>query len=274
MTEWDFPRRAVLGLDAAWTATEPSGVALAIEREGGWRLAAAEASYEHFLGRAGGVAPGEARPRGSKPDAAALVEAARKIGGRTPNLVAVDMPLSRHPIVGRRRCDDEVSRAFGKKGAAVHSPGAARPGKLSDDLRQAFEALDFGLCVKPPARGLSEVYPHAALVEFLQAPRRLEYKAAKTSRYWPPLSATERREKLRLVWARIVEAMERRIAGVAESLPLPAPGVRGWRLKAYEDKLDAIVCCAVGIAALDGEAKAYGQEDAAIWVPVGESAMP
>ena len=55
------------------------------------------------------------------------------------------------------------------------------------------------------------------------------------SRYWPELSAAERHVKLRTIWARIVEAMERRIAGVAAALPVPAPGIRGWRLKAYED---------------------------------------
>ena len=267
-------RRAVLGIDAAWTETEPSGVALAVEREGGWRLAAVGASYDHFLARATGVAPGEARPRGSEPDAAALIDAVHRMCGRTPDVVAVDMPLARHPIVGRRCCDDEVTRAYGAKGAAVLSPSAARPGALSDRLREAFEALDDGLCVKPPARGLIEVYPHAALIEFLRAPRRLEYKAGKIGRDWPSLSDSERQDKLRAVWARIVETVARRIAGVAEALPLPAPDLRGWRLKAYEDKLDAIVCCAVGVAALDGEAKAYGQEDAAIWVPVGESAMP
>jgi hypothetical protein len=41
--------RAVLGIDAAWTATEPSGVALAIEGRGGrWRLVAVEACYWRF----------------------------------------------------------------------------------------------------------------------------------------------------------------------------------------------------------------------------------
>jgi len=174
-----------------------------------------------------------------------------------------------HPIVGRRRCDDEVSRAYGAKGAAVHSPSAVRPGALSDDLREAFGVVGYGLCVKPPARGLIEVYPHAALIEFLRAPRRLEYKAGRIGLYWPSLSDSERQDKLRAVWARVVEAMARRIAGVGEALPLPAPDLRGWRLKAYEDKLDALVCCAVGIAGLDGEAIAHGDADAAIWVPVG-----
>ena len=59
--------RAVLGLDAAWTETEPSGVALAIEAETGWRLVAVEASYEAFLARARGDARGGGRPRGCGP---------------------------------------------------------------------------------------------------------------------------------------------------------------------------------------------------------------
>jgi hypothetical protein len=38
--------RAVLGIDAAWTITQPSGVALAVERSNGWRMIAAAASYQ------------------------------------------------------------------------------------------------------------------------------------------------------------------------------------------------------------------------------------
>jgi len=55
---------------------------------------------------------------------------------------------------------------------------------------------------------------------------------------------------------------------------LPAPDVRGWRLKAYEDKLDAVVCAAVGIACLNGEAEAYGDNDSAVWVPISEDPTP
>jgi predicted RNase H-like nuclease len=178
------------------------------------------------------------------------------------------MPLSRHPIVARRRCDNLISSKFGAKGAAVHSPSAQRPGRISDPLRQEFEALGYALCAAPPAFGLIEVYPHPALIEFLGAPRRLEYKAGKIGAYWSGLSAVERHAKLRTVWARIVEALDRRIAGVAERLPSPPPDMRGWRLKAFEDKLDAVVCAAIAIACLEGKAAAYGDEDAAIWVPV------
>jgi predicted RNase H-like nuclease len=165
-----------------------------------------------------------------------------------------------------------ISRAYAAKGAPTHSPSAERPGKISDALNVAFGALGFDLCTAPPAGGLIEVYPHPALIAFLDAARRLEYKAGKTSAYWPGLSAPERHQKLRTVWGRIVDALERRIDGVSAALPPPAPDVSGWRLKAYEDKLDAVVCAAVAIAGVNGEAEAYGDEHAAIWVPVGAGA--
>ena len=268
--------RAVLGIDAAWTETQPSGVALAVETENGWRLAAVEASYDHFLERASGDAPAEDRPRGSKPNAGELLAAASRICGRRIDLVAVDMPLSRQRVEGRRDCDNEISSEFGAKGAATHSPSPERPGKISDHLCAEFEANGYRLCTALPAHGLIEVYPHPALIEFLKAGYRLEYKAAKASKYWPELSIEKRQSELRLLWARIVESMEPRIEGVRAALPppwahRPAAHVPGWRLKAYEDKLDAVVCAAVAIAALHGKAEPYGDEDAAIWVPVGES---
>ena len=59
--------------------------------------------------------------------------------------------------------------------------------------------------------------------------------------------------------------------GVKAALPPPAPEIRGWRLKAYEDKLDAVVCAAVAIACLKGEPRPFGDEDAAIWVPTARA---
>lgn len=136
-------------------------------------------------------------------------------------------------------------------------------------MTEQFETLSYRLCTSEPATRLIEVYPHTALIRFLDAPYRLEYKATKAGRYWPTLTLGERQAKLHTIWARIVEALERRISGVAELLPSPPLDMRGWGLKAFEDRLDAVVCCAVGIACLDGKAKAYGDEDAAIWVPAG-----
>ncbi len=151
----------------------------------------------------------------------------------------------------------------------MHSPGAERPGPISDALRADFEAFGLPVRIEPPALGVIEVYPHAALIEFMGEGERLPYKAGKTLTYWPSLSVAERQQKLRTVWARIVETLGRRIAGVASALPVPAPDMRGWRLKAFEDKLDAVVCAAVAIAALNGEAVAHGDAEGAIWVPNG-----
>jgi predicted RNase H-like nuclease len=263
----DFRSRAVLGIDAAWTVKQPSGVAAAVGTAGGWRLAAVEASYDCFIACANGVEPGAERPRGSIPSAADLLDAARRICGAPVGLVAVDMPMARRPIVGRRASDQAISSNYGAKRAATHSPNAERPGKISDPLRASFEASGYPLCTSEPAKGLIEVYPHAALIEFLEAGYRLEYKGGKIAAYWRNDSPDARHQKLREVWARIVEALETRMQGVRAALPPPAPEIRGWRLKAYEDKLDAVVCAAVAIACMNGKAKAFGDENAAILVP-------
>jgi len=42
------PTRTILGIDAAWTAGQPSGVALVSGRDGSWGVEAVAASYEDF----------------------------------------------------------------------------------------------------------------------------------------------------------------------------------------------------------------------------------
>ena len=43
------PMRTVLGIDAAWTSRNASGVALAVESKRGWALARVASSYASFL---------------------------------------------------------------------------------------------------------------------------------------------------------------------------------------------------------------------------------
>ena len=264
--------RAVLGIDAAWTDKQPSGVAAAIERENGWTLAAVEPSYEDFVARAEGKPASGARPRGSLPVAAELLDAGRKICQSPIDLVAIDMPLAYTAITKRRCSDTQVSKRYGVKHAATHSPSAERPGKISDPLRTMFEDAGYPLRTgdgsgKPPTQGLIEVYPHPALIEFLGSCHRLEYKASKTLKYWPKLSSTERRAELFSVWRSVVEALDKSIPGAVAALPPPKEDHKGWRLKSYEDQLDAVVCAAVAIACLEGRAEAFGDADSAIWVP-------
>ena len=271
----DTPPRAVLGIDAAWTATRPSGVALAVERAdavegaGRWALRAVAPSYDHFLALArGAVHDGAAS--GSVPDAAALLAAAQRIAGTAVSLVAIDMPLSHEPITGRRPSDDAIARAFGARHCSTHSPSALRPGALSDTLRADFAAAGYPLRTDVEgagAGGLIEVYPHPALVFLAGAARRLPYKAGNIAKYWPGEPIAVRRRRLVAEWERIAALLATRLDGVAGHLPiLPDPST-GAQRKAQEDMLDAIVCAWVGITALTGQAEAYGDAVSAIWVP-------
>lgn len=76
-----------------------------------------------------------------------------------------------------------------------------------------------------------------------------------------------RRELLFGVWQKILTALDREIAGVSDLLPLPSQHAKGYALKAFEDRLDAVICCWVGACALMEKAQAYGDDTSAIWIP-------
>ena len=257
----------MLGIDAAWTATRPSGVALAVRQAGRWMLRAVAPSYAHFLALAHGEAL-DGVPTGAVPDVAALLDAAQRLAGGPVGLVAIDMPLALTPIVARRPSDNAIARAFGAWHCATHSPSAERPGALSDALREGFAAAGYPLRTGDArAGGLIEVYPHPALVRLAGGTRRLPYKAGNSAKYWPGESLAVRRGLLHAEWRRIAALLATRFDGLADHLPPLADRPTGVAAKAHEDMLDAIVCAWVGVTALEGAADAFGDDDSAIWVP-------
>ena len=271
--------RAVLGIDAAWTETQPSGVALVEETAQGWRLVAVETSYARFHALAGG--PEAVRPVGSRPVAKNLIETCERLTGRPPDVVAIDMPLSLEPIVKRRCSDLAVSRAYGAKKCGTHSPSPERPGKISDALRKDFAACGYRLRTAsyPSAPHLDtpaliEVYPHPALVELTGAAERLRYKISKANKFWPKLKPPERRKNLVEAWTEIGAALEQQIEGVTARLPVVKETASGLDLKAHEDALDAVVCAWVGVCALEGSAEAFGDTSSAIWIPARDRKWP
>jgi predicted RNase H-like nuclease len=266
----NFAGRAVLGLDAAWTPEGASGVALVKESpQGTWSCVAVAAGYEAFIRQATGDSP---RQREASL-AERLVAASRfHLAGATPSLVTVDMPVSLRPITRRRTADDEVSQAFGRAKCGTHSPSTVRPGAIADELRAEFAVLGFPLAtaVTPvgTAPSLIEVYPHPALLTLCGLSERLPYKVAKARSYWPVLAATARAERLVEQFAVIVRALEARgITGIPSHLRTPSVPATPGRLKAVEDQIDALVCAWVGVEYLSGSARAYGDADAAIWIP-------
>ncbi len=264
--------RAVLGIDAAWTVTQPSGVALAVKTSGRWHLKAAAPSYQRFHSLADNRLRPEERPSGSRPDADALLTSASSLCKGRIDLVAIDIPLARHPIDRRRFSDNAISKAYGARNCGTHTPNPSRPGQISDDLRRGFERKGYPLqtaIVAPAliAPGLIEVYPHPALVELASASSRLPYKASKVRSYWPLDTPNQRRVRLYRQWRKIETLLENEVAGVAETLQTFQINACRWHDKAYEDTLDAIICTWVAVCALEGRAKAFGDENSAIWVP-------
>lgn len=279
---------AVLGLDAAWTPGGSSGVALAGHRDGVWRCLAVASSYDAFCALGGGRMPQGAQWRGTRPGGTAnvpalldacegLLTAAGCAGGLA--VVAVDMPLARHPIVGRRPADNAAAKALAPYRCGVHSPSPIRPGPLGAALVAAFAAQGFSLATADglrPVPALLEVYPHAEFIGLQREDggqprtpvRRLAYKASRSTRYWPQATREARLDLLLRTFDTI-----RTLLGRVMTLPdIPLPAARETTLaglKPYEDGLDALACCATGIRYLEGRARALGDADGAIWVPEG-----
>jgi predicted RNase H-like nuclease len=260
----------ILGIDAAWTETGSSGIAL-LQTDGDQRAVRALASsYEEFLtGK-----PGARGAPGICPNASALVSRAKNIAGATVDLVAIDMPMARQRFTGRRVADDLISRNFGAHGASTHTPNATRPGLHGERITKSFAKAGYPLATnqtQAAGRAVVEVYPLAALVRLLNVEKRPAYKVAKMARYFgkavPPLDKRQRIDRVLKTWEQIFEALGREISDLDFELPKPSEIKFAVELKPYEDRLDALISAWVGACVLEGRAQPYGDERCAIWVP-------
>lgn len=259
----------VLGIDAAWTAGQPSGVALARGRGGRWECVALAPSYGSFLALAA-ISPAPvdwgARPEAGVPDCAALHAAAIRLAGAAPAVIAIDMPLATRPIRGRRAADDAIASAYAARGLGAHSPSEDRPGPIADRMRRGFGALGYRVATtstRPGAPGaLIEVFPHAAAIALLGAPYRVPYKLARVRQYWPDRSPELRRRALLARWSALRRALAAQIDGGALRVPSAGPLAA---LKRYEDALDALLCAWSATEYLSGKLRAYGDATGAVW---------
>ena len=263
----------VLGIDAAWTAHQPSGIALLQNTATGWNCLAVAPSYEAFIAQASGHPwDPEQKATDSRPDPAALLQACQQLAGAAVSCVSVDMPLATTPITSRRAADTAISSRFGPKGCAVHSPSAERPGALADQLRADFADLGYALHTntsKQTTPALIECYPHVALLALLKRDYRVPYKVSRSGQYWKTeqLSRHERIERLLDQFCAIKTGLDDHINGIPELIPEPAEVTTLASLKPVEDMLDGLICACVGIEHLAGRTVGLGDETAAIWVP-------
>ena len=262
----------ILGVDAAWTFGEPTGIALVSKSSKGWSCQAVAPSYASFRALADGASVDWSdKPIGEHPRSRELVESAAKIAGGSIDVVAVDMPVAKEPFRTRRAADNAISKRFGASWCSAHSPSRERPGEVGQAFSEGLDAshqlvttqLEVGVT---PA--LIEVYPHPALLTLLDIQKRAPYKASKTGRYWGGKDLLTRGQLLLDQWHLILGALKKEIDGI--DLPIPKvfePGMTIAGLKRYEDALDALICAWVGIRFVKGLCDAYGDDISAIWVP-------
>lgn len=206
-----------LGIDLAWGTTAPSGLA-------------AVDSHGRLIDSAAAVTDDEISGWLDRPDWKVLT-------------AAVDAPLIVTNPTGQRRCELEVSRAYGAYGASCHASNLSRP--YFNPPRAAVLASRMGWTLDPRHRGDAEraacieVYPHAAMVGLFQLPAVLPYKG----RGGRPLDVR------RSAFLELLRRME-------ELAPLELPGSSRWaaicdavenagrpvHLERVEDEVDAIMC--------------------------------
>lgn len=251
-----------------------SGIALAQHRSGRWHILAVAPSYTSFVELAQGkVVDWTGRHVGTMPDIGKLIAAAKDLAGASVDLIAADMPLSKGRIIGRRSADDAVSREYGGRWCGTHSPSVGRPGALSIAIRDQAEYLGYRLATAASTdrtRGLLETYPHPVVLDLLAASRRVEYKVQKRAKYWPLLTPDARLEQVFNNINLIIAALRSYMNDIVLPLdPRSSPSL----LKKIEDAVDALVCCWVGICWLEDEVRAYGDDEATIWLPAAKAPM-
>ena len=212
-----------IGIDLAWSPRNPSG---------GIVLSASGRVLDRTSELGG--------------DAEVMDFVSQALPRHSSGIVAIDAPLAVPNETGGRPCDKQVASAFGRYHAApypANRKNLRRYGGLrAEAIRQNLEAR--GFCHDPnigrldDSRRVLEVFPHPATVSLFALDRTLKYKARSGRSY-------EHR------WHELAQLRDH-LASLCVSTPplhlppelasMPIQGLRGRRMKAAEDLLDALVC--------------------------------
>ena len=221
MTRW------FVGLDLAWSANHPSGIAVLEAQPGGAALAWA----------------------GALRTTEEMADALRALEGDW--LLGIDAPIVVTNATGMRPSDRGLTRLYGRFHAGAHPTnlGLLRGRVRAKELLDAIPDTKVQILDTPPparieGRWAFETYPHAASVELFGTARIFKYKHG-------PVAA--RREELGKFAAALDVFLRRRQPALAASPAWRAlqavaiAGLRGQALKAHEDTLDAVLCAYVAL---------------------------
>ena len=257
----------ILGVDAAWTEKEPTGVALlAINNDNSIEVVKIARSYEEFCKE---KIRWDNSVTGSKPNFSGLLNYCIN-NGWDINLIALDIPLSPERIVARRECDGQISRHYGGYGASTHSPNKSRPGVISETIFKQLSELGYEWNGNAnESMSFIEVYPHTAIIEIFKYHYRFPYKVQKRLKYWPDATPKQRYDNivsnLNELRGKFISYIPN-LPDVLHELSMEEAYPIKY-LKGYEDALDAIVCALTGYFYLQGRAVGYGDSLSRIWVP-------
>lgn len=263
----------ILAIDAAWTANEPSGVALIKSSNSAWRCVAIAPSYDSFHSLANGIPVQWVNGPfiGAAPNIPRLLQDANKLAGADVGLITVDMPMSTVQFTGRRAADNLISIKFGSQGCSTHSPTHNRPGQLGRTLMQNLISAGYPLAntTTPPGtlQRTVEVYPHPALLTLMDRKYRIPYKINKSTRYWPNRAKDIRKKALLAEFTAIDAALEEKLGPTGVPLHFVSPMVTFSQLKRFEDTIDAIICGWIGTCYVATNIVPYGDNTATIWNP-------
>ncbi|HET7874119.1 MAG TPA: DUF429 domain-containing protein [Methylomirabilota bacterium] len=244
-----------LGVDLAWKASNPSGVAL--------------------LGGQGFPLHLREVPRTLGSHAQVLEWIARHVAHHRA-VVGIDAPLLGARITGGRRgCDDAISSAFGRFGAFTHSmPKHRSLQRFAGALTRIYGPEAFGPRCEPRsgAPAIREVYPNAFQVRLFDLDRMpprpfVRYK----KRRFGPNARWAEAGLGPFVDRCASEIGGRYVAPVGEGWARllqgrPEPGMSAAELKSIEDRWDALLCAlAVALEAYVPGSMRYYPEGPDAW---------
>ncbi|MCS6881521.1 MAG: DUF429 domain-containing protein [Oscillochloridaceae bacterium] len=226
------PITAYIGIDLAWSERNQSGAACLTGDPAGAAL----------------VAPPELLD-----DLEAIVAYVERHAEAGPAIVAVDAPLLVPNYSGRRPADAALSAAFRRYEAGAHPANRrllARNGVVRGERLVAMlegrgfrhvERIDAGV----NGRLITEVFPHPAMIAIFGLERSLKYKA-RPGRSTTLRLAEWRRYQTHLAALRDADPPLRGHEAFAQT---DVASFNGCALKAYEDRMDALMCAYIALYA-------------------------
>jgi predicted RNase H-like nuclease len=162
-----------------------------------------------------------------------IVQFVHTSAGCDPAIVSIDAPLVVPNVTGMRRADAICTKLFGSYEAQAHSANRTRLSPVRGEaIGKLLDGLGFthdpNIAQHELSRKYFEVYPHPAMVVLGDLPKTLKYKEK-----WPREVRLDAFGKYEELLSRFVDF---------STMQQDVRELRGNKLKAYEDQLDAIFC--------------------------------